>query len=220
MKALRLYTHTHTHTHTGSLKENKKKNIKGITLVALVVTIVILLILAGISIATLTQTGLFGKAKQAEQKSKDAQELENVTLADYENSIGKYIDGNRENNNTFSSTELLNEPAIISTSTAAIIRNLNFQLKDSIENYKFLIITYGCWDNSTSKLTAYESKTLQVSQIIISDNVYTTIEQREGLNYSFANINFSTNQNIYVGYSGSSNSGRTNMAITSIIGIK
>lgn len=24
----------HTHTHTGSLKENKKKNIKGITLVA------------------------------------------------------------------------------------------------------------------------------------------------------------------------------------------
>ena len=31
----------HTHTYTGSLKENKKKNIKGITLVALVVTIVL-----------------------------------------------------------------------------------------------------------------------------------------------------------------------------------
>ena len=69
-------------THTGSLKESKKKNIKGITLVALVVTIIIILILAGISISALTQTGLFVKAKQAEQKSKDAQELENLTLAD------------------------------------------------------------------------------------------------------------------------------------------
>ena len=52
-------------------KELKKQN--GITLVALVITIVILLILAGISISALTQTGLFGKAKQAEQKSKEAQ---------------------------------------------------------------------------------------------------------------------------------------------------
>ena len=46
----------------------KKKN--GITLVALVVTIVILLILAGISISAVTQTGLFGKAKQATEKYK------------------------------------------------------------------------------------------------------------------------------------------------------
>ena len=109
MKALRLYTHTHTHTHTGSLKENKKKNIKGITLVALVVTIVILLILAGISIVTLTQTGLFGKAKQAEQKSKDAQELENSTLGSYGNFINEIVStGSREesdNNNQYSLEE-------------------------------------------------------------------------------------------------------------------
>ncbi len=95
--------------HTGSLKENKKKNIKGITLVALVITIVILLILAGISISVLTQTGLFGKAKQAEQKSKDAQELENATLADYENSINEIVStGSREensNNNQYSLEE-------------------------------------------------------------------------------------------------------------------
>lgn len=65
---------------------NKKEN-SGITLVALVVTIIILLILAGISIAAITNTGLFSKAKQAEQKSKEAQELENLTLADYENEI-------------------------------------------------------------------------------------------------------------------------------------
>ena len=91
----------------GSLKENK--NIKGITLVALVITIIILLILAGISISVLTQTGLFGKAKQAEQKSKDAQELENSTLGSYENSINEIIStGSREensNNNQYSLEE-------------------------------------------------------------------------------------------------------------------
>ena len=58
---------------------------RGITLVALVITIVILLILAGISISALTQTEIFGKAKQAEQKSKEAQGQENALLGDYEN---------------------------------------------------------------------------------------------------------------------------------------
>ena len=43
----------------------KEENIKGITLVALVVTIIILLILAGISIQTITNMGLFNNAKEA-----------------------------------------------------------------------------------------------------------------------------------------------------------
>ena len=41
----------------------KSKESKGITLVALVITIIILLILAGISISSLTNTGIFEKAK-------------------------------------------------------------------------------------------------------------------------------------------------------------
>ena len=73
------------------MKLNKNK---GITLVALVITIIILLILAGISISALTQTGIFGKAKQAEQKSKDAQEKENTTLGTYENEINEYLGEN------------------------------------------------------------------------------------------------------------------------------
>ena len=40
---------------------------KGITLVALVLTIIILLILAGISIAALTNTGIFGRAQEAKK---------------------------------------------------------------------------------------------------------------------------------------------------------
>lgn len=68
-------------------KTKEKDGMIGITLVALVVTIVVLLILSGISISILRQTGLFRKANQAEQKSKIVQELENLTLADYENKI-------------------------------------------------------------------------------------------------------------------------------------
>ena len=85
----------HTHTHTWSLKENKKKNIKGITLVALVVTIIILLILSGISISVLTQTELFGKAKEAKQKSENAIKNENILLSNYNNKINSVV-SNRE----------------------------------------------------------------------------------------------------------------------------
>ena len=74
-----------------------KKQSKGITLVALVITIIILLILAGITINTLTGSGLFENTKLAKERTKNAQELENKTLGEYENEIGKYINGTRSN---------------------------------------------------------------------------------------------------------------------------
>lgn len=63
--------------------EKNKNNINGITLVALVITIIILLILAGISISALTNTGIFQKAKEAKEKSKEAQNQEEKTLNNY-----------------------------------------------------------------------------------------------------------------------------------------
>ena len=67
------------------------KNSKGITLVALVITIIILLILAGISISALTNTGIFQKAKDAKQKSEDAELDQNTKLDEYENELDKYL---------------------------------------------------------------------------------------------------------------------------------
>ena len=46
-------------------------------------TIIILLILAAITIMQLTEIGLFEKAIQAKEKSKNAQIKENALLADY-----------------------------------------------------------------------------------------------------------------------------------------
>ena len=67
----------------------KRKN-GGITLVALVITIVILLILAGISISTLTNTGMFQKAKDAKGASENAEKEQKQTLSEYERELNKY----------------------------------------------------------------------------------------------------------------------------------
>lgn len=68
------------------------KSNKGITLVALVITIVILLILAGISISTLTNTGIFEKAKDAKKASENAELEQNKVLDEYEKELDKYED--------------------------------------------------------------------------------------------------------------------------------
>ena len=73
--------------------KSKFKNAKGITLVALVITIIILLILAGISISALTNTGIFGKAKEAKQKSDEAALDQNTKLDEYESEINAYLPG-------------------------------------------------------------------------------------------------------------------------------
>ena len=59
----------------------------GITLVSLVITIILLLILAGVAIATITQTGLLKNAKQAKEMSENAQKLEKNILNQYEQKI-------------------------------------------------------------------------------------------------------------------------------------
>ena len=75
-----------------------RKENKGITLVALVITIIILLILAGISISTLTNTGIFGKAKEAKEKSEAAEKQQSETLDSYEKELNKYTSDNLEEN--------------------------------------------------------------------------------------------------------------------------
>lgn len=66
----------------------KKQN--GITLVALVITIIILLILAGITIASLSNTGLFGQANRAKEETANKTLEENTTLNEYANYIQNY----------------------------------------------------------------------------------------------------------------------------------
>ena len=49
-----------------------------------------MLILAGISISTLTNTGIFQKAKDAKKASENAEKKQNEILAEYESELDKY----------------------------------------------------------------------------------------------------------------------------------
>ena len=64
-------------------KRKKSKYSKGITLVALVITIIVLIILAGISInLVLGEDGIFKRAVEAREKTKEAQKNEQEILSD------------------------------------------------------------------------------------------------------------------------------------------
>ena len=64
------------------MKKNEKRRDNGITLVALVITIIILLILAGISISSLTGSGLFQMAQESTRIS-EIKEIEEVARISY-----------------------------------------------------------------------------------------------------------------------------------------
>ncbi len=68
------------------------KQQKGITLVALVITIIILLILAGISVASLSGNGLFGKTQQAVNAHKNGENQQNEAIKEGENWLDNYLD--------------------------------------------------------------------------------------------------------------------------------
>ena len=64
------------------MRENKLKENKGITLIALVITIIVLIILAGVSVAMLVgPNGILTQAKEAAEKTAEAEAEERVKLA-------------------------------------------------------------------------------------------------------------------------------------------
>ena len=86
----------------------KYKSIKGITLVALVITIIILLILAGITISSLTNTGIFGRAKEAKEKTQQAQRNEQEVLSQYMDELNKQASDEK-----FEKTKGVNKPELM-----------------------------------------------------------------------------------------------------------
>ena len=94
----------------------KYKSTKGITLVALVITIIILLILATISIQSLTNTGLFARAKEARDKTAASAENQAKTLNEYEDELNKYVSGASQVKTDW--TGKVNKPKLMTGMTA------------------------------------------------------------------------------------------------------
>ena len=78
------------------LKKEKRKQERGITLIALITTIIVLLILAGITIGAITgSNGIIGQAQSAKQETEISQEKEIIDISTVE-AMGKNNRGNLE----------------------------------------------------------------------------------------------------------------------------
>lgn len=145
----------------------EKRNIKenGITLVALVITIVILLILAGITINSLTENGLFEKVKLAKQKQENAQLKENIILSEYEDIIGNLgiISSNRENEKTSS----IIKEVTFSDSTATNLTkiNINIESEDNNKIIGYHIFVIDSNDSNIIKTRVTEDKDVTISDL-------------------------------------------------------
>lgn len=186
-----------------------KNGQKGITLVALVITIIILLILAGISIASLTQTGLFEKTKDAKQKSENAQAEENATLENYMAQIDEITGGKKTDSeqSTYTAYNVGDEVTIgkesfyvieasdANTETVKLLAaknigtdssNTETYLKqtDSAQTIKFSDTNY--WSSETSypvNLNNYESASIKSTDAISLAKAYgTSIKENLGTN--------------------------------------
>ena len=110
---------------------------KGITLVALVITIIILLILATISIQSLTNTGLFAKAKEAREKSQNAEENQARILNEYEDELNKYISGNVKTlqaDGSWNSSKKVNSPQLMEGMTGIYWDKSGNEVEVTVDN--------------------------------------------------------------------------------------
>ena len=182
----------------------KKKNNKGITLIALIITIIILLILAGISISALTQTGIFEKTKEAKQKSENAQEEENKILNNYIAQIDSVntISSNRDSSTT--NKDLLwsgNYDTCVNSNAKQISGGCTLNGNYNIEDYSFILIiaaTYG----DAALVPDYYS-TLFPVDIIKQNYGYPTIETSTYVNssiFSRFDIGFINNKTFYIAW--------------------
>ena len=92
---------------------------KGITLVALVITVIILLILATISIQSLTNTGLFKRAKEAKNAMENAEAEQAKMLNEYENALNGYYKPTKtfQADGSWNSTKKVNSPQLMTGMT-------------------------------------------------------------------------------------------------------
>ena len=136
----------------------KTKGNKGITLIALVITIIVLLILAGVTIAALSgDNGILTRAKEAKEKTKQAQEDEKQKLSNMENLLGSY---NLKNVNTADTNpaETIPENSIVLEDDA----NKGIVIKDKNNNEWVWV--------EVPKVTVFSGLTIDTTQELTEQN--------------------------------------------------
>ena len=126
------------------MQKSKKESIKymqkskqGITLIALVVTIVVLLILAGITINLLfSDTGLFGKAQEAENAWRNGEQSDINAIQELSNQVNDILNGTGNGGgSTPGEDDTPDDPTKVSSNLGTVISNTeNTDLTDSLNN--------------------------------------------------------------------------------------
>ena len=114
-----------------------QKSKQGITLIALVVTIVVLLILAGVTINLLfSDTGLFGKAQEAENAWRNGENSDINAIGALVNELNDILNGTGTGGGvTPGEDDTPDDPTKVSSNLGAVISSTeNTDLTDSLNN--------------------------------------------------------------------------------------
>ena len=144
----------------------KGKNEKGITLIALVITVIVLLILAGITIAALSgDNGILTRAKEAKEKTEQAQKEEEKTLSNMERIL------NNETNFNNVKTEDTNPAGAMPTNVTILESDANkgIVIKDKNNNEWVWI--------EVPKTTVFTGLTIDITKTLTEEN-YTAIKNK------------------------------------------
>ena len=156
---------------------------KGVTLIALVITIIVLLILAGVTLSMIMgDSGIFGKANNAKELTKQSQALEDIRLivleAKAENNghatLANIMDKLDKSSNTYAVT-LSSKTAKLLTSD--VDSKYITTVDDSTEKIYVTNVEYKCEIEITNKLVA--TLTNVVNNISIPEETIANINAEE-----------------------------------------
>lgn len=149
--------------------KNFKNRQNGITLVALVITIIILLILAGITIASLTNSGLFGRTKEAQDRHEYAAAKEIIDIKLHEIYVSCVMD-NKDFNMENTAIEMTNDNNITIDEKYFNATSLKKDtVSDSIVNLKGIVVSANQYErfkflvsgkNGSIQLLAYTTESV------------------------------------------------------------
>ena len=136
-----------------------KRNARGITLIALVITIIVLLILAGVTIAALSgDNGILTKAKEAKEKTEQAQKDEERNLQEITDTING-VEG-------YSRSKKVNSPKVVTGMIPIKWKNNNWIVcsQDDAEWYNY--DDKKEWANVMLSDGTYKADTVAVGQTV------------------------------------------------------
>ena len=137
--------------------KQKLKNERGITLVALVITIIVLLILAGVTLSmVMGESGIFGKANSAKEKTQLSNAEETIKLAVLENKVNSVSGDVALTNDQLKeeiAKKLTEQGYTVSGSTVTYYGDKTIDIENYLEKESAITITW-TWadtDNSGTK---------------------------------------------------------------------